>query len=79
LGSDIDIPIVEVANKIIKISGSKSEVAFGESLKFLTELGVPNIEAAKEQLGWLPVVRLEDGLTKTVEYIRANKILLTNE
>ena len=58
---------------------SSSKVRFDEQLPFLTNLGLPDVSIAKEKLGWLPVVRLEDGLQKTIEYIRANKILLTGE
>lgn len=78
LGSDVDVAIKDVAQKIIEMTGSNSPVTFEPSLLFLTELGLPSIARAKELLGWLPLVRLEDGLAKTIEYIRANKILLTN-
>ncbi|HCU31200.1 MAG: NAD-dependent epimerase/dehydratase family protein [Candidatus Uhrbacteria bacterium GW2011_GWE2_45_35] len=76
LGSDFDVKMVEVANKIIQMTASTSKIRFEGALLFLTELGLPNISKAKE-LGWLPLTRLEDGLAKTIEYIRANKILLT--
>lgn len=78
-GSDVDLNLVDVAKKIIELTSSSSEITHAEELPFLTELGLPSISKAKEQLGWMPVVRLEDGLQKTVDYIRANKILLTGE
>ncbi|MBU1907357.1 SDR family NAD(P)-dependent oxidoreductase [Patescibacteria group bacterium] len=76
LGDDKDLKMVDVAKKIIELTGSTSKVKFEAPLPFLTELGLPRIARARE-LGWLPLVRLEDGLTKTIEDIRANKILLT--
>ncbi len=76
IGDDKDLKIVDVANKVIELTGSSSKVKFEAPLPFLTELGLPRISKARE-LGWLPLVRLEDGLTKTIEYVRANKILLT--
>ena len=78
-GSDQDFKLVNVAQKIIDLTSSTSHISFAEQLAFLSELGLPDISLAKEKLGWLPVVRLEDGLQKTIEYIRANKILLTGE
>jgi UDP-glucuronate decarboxylase len=78
-GSDVDLKLINVAQKIIDMTESSSKIKFAEQLPFLSELGLPDISLAKEKLGWLPVVRLEDGLQKTVEYIRANKILLTGE
>jgi len=76
LGSDLDIKMVEVAEMIIKMTGSSSKIKFDKGLLFLTELGLPDLVKAKS-LGWLPLTRLEDGLRKTVEYTKANKILLT--
>ncbi len=78
LGSDVDIKIAEVAKRIIDMVGSTSEVRFEPPLAFLSSLGLPSIAKAKEALGWLPLVRLEDGLKKTIEYVKANKILLTS-
>lgn len=76
LGSDVDIKMLEVAQMIIKTTASSSQIKFDNGFLFLTELGLPDISKAKE-LGWLPLTRLEDGLRKTIDYIKANKILLT--
>lgn len=78
-GSDQDLRLIDVAQKVIDMTESKSHIRFEEQLAFLSELGLPDTSLAKEKLGWLPVVRLEDGLQKTIEYIRANKILLTSQ
>ncbi|MFH1253231.1 MAG: NAD-dependent epimerase/dehydratase family protein [Candidatus Uhrbacteria bacterium] len=77
IGSDVDIKMKDVAEMILRLTGSTSKIVFEDSLLFLTELGLPNIVKAKE-LGWIPLTRLEDGLRKTVEYVKANKILLTS-
>ncbi len=79
IGSSEDLKLLDIANKIIEMTGSSSKVMTGEELPFLSELGLPDVTKAKEQLGWIPVVRLEDGLRKTIDYIQANKILLTGE
>jgi nucleoside-diphosphate-sugar epimerase len=68
--------LLSVAKKIIEMTHSQSEIKNGEALLFLSEIGLPDIAKAKESLGWLPLVRLEDGLQKTIDYIRANKVLL---
>ena len=79
IGSDEDVKLADVAEQIIAMTGSASKIGVGESVLFFTELGLPDITKAKERLGWLPVTRLEEGLQKSIEYIRANKILLTGE
>ncbi|NQV90361.1 SDR family NAD(P)-dependent oxidoreductase [Candidatus Uhrbacteria bacterium] len=77
LGSDVDLPLEDVANKIIALTGSSSVIVDGENFEFLSELALPRIDRAKE-LGWFPLVRLEDGLKQTIEYMKANKLLLSN-
>ncbi|MBI5370089.1 NAD-dependent epimerase/dehydratase family protein [Candidatus Uhrbacteria bacterium] len=76
LGSEQDVSTKEVAEKIIAMTASSSKVVEGENFAFLSELALPRIDRAKE-LGWFPLVRLEDGLERTIEYMKANKILLT--
>ncbi|HOX60900.1 MAG TPA: GDP-mannose 4,6-dehydratase [Candidatus Magasanikbacteria bacterium] len=73
VGSDVMLKMVDVAHMVIEMTGSKSKVAFEEPLVFLTPKGIPDLTQAKEKLGWLPLVRLEDGLRKTIDYTIALK------
>jgi len=77
LGSDEEHKLVDVAKKIIEMTGSKSTVKFEQPLLFMSPLGLPDISVAKSQLNWFPVVRLEDGITKTIDYLRAAKGLIS--
>lgn len=77
IGSDYDMALGDIAKKIVEMTRSTSEIKAADGLLFLSQIGLPDITKAKEQLGWLPLVRLEDGLQKTIDYIRANKLLLT--
>lgn len=77
LGSDVDLKLAEVAQKIVQMTGSSSKIVEGENFAFLSELSLPRIDKAKE-LGWFPLVRLEDGLKRTIDYLKANKILLSS-
>lgn len=76
LGSINDYNLKEVAEKIIELTGSKSKVVFKDQLLFMTPLGLPDITLAKDKLGWLPVIRLEEGLQKTIDYTKAEKGLV---
>ena len=75
-GSDAEMNISVVAKQVIAMLGSSSKIVAGGDLLFLTELPLPRTSPARD-LGWLPLVRLEDGLKKTIEYVKANKLLLT--
>jgi len=76
LGSDQDILLADVAKKIIELTNSSSQIVFKPRLMFMTELPLPSIVKAKEDLGWFPIVRLEDGLKDMIEYARGQKHLL---
>ena len=78
IGSDVEILMKDVAAAIIKLGESTSEVVYEPAPPFLTQIALPNLTKARGQLSWIPLVRLDDGLAKTMEYVRANKLLLTN-
>ncbi|RMD59484.1 NAD-dependent epimerase/dehydratase family protein [Candidatus Parcubacteria bacterium] len=73
IGSDVDVNLYELAQKIIKLTGSKSKITFKEKLLFMTPLCLPNIAKARDDLGWLPIVTLEKGLDWTIHDLRASK------
>lgn len=77
IGSDLDLKLADIAQRVIDMTASSSEIESREQYDFLTEIVLPDITKAKEELGWVPLVRLEDGLQKTIDYIRANNILLS--
>lgn len=76
IGSEEHVKMMDVANMIIQMTNSTSQVVLGESLVFLTKKGIPDLRRAKEQLGWLPLIRLEDGLRKTIDYTLAHKEMI---
>ena len=76
IGSDIDVSLVDVAQRIIEMTGSTSRIKFEAPLLFMTSLGVPNIIKAKDELGWIPLVRLDEGLKRTIDYSISHKSLV---
>ena len=73
LGDDKIIKGVDVAKSVIGATNSSSEIVFEKPLLFLTRKGAPDLAYAKDVLGWMPLVRLQDGLEKTIDYTIANK------
>ena len=71
LGNPVENTILEFAEKIITITGSKSKVIFKPLPQDDPKQRQPNISLARERLGWQPLVGLEAGLVKTAEYFAA--------
>lgn len=73
IGSDVDANLANVCREIIKILSSKSKIEYADKHLFISELGLPDITKAREELGWMPIVTLENGLKKTIDDLRASK------
>jgi UDP-glucuronate decarboxylase len=78
LGLDEPYKMSEVAQKIIAMTGSSSQISYEEPLVFLTKKGMPDLRRAKDVLSWIPLVRLDEGLQRTIDYTLANKEMLLN-
>jgi UDP-glucuronate decarboxylase len=68
LGSPVENTILEFAEKIISITGSKSKIIHNPLPQDDPKQRRPNISLATEKLGWLPKVDLDTGLKKTKDY-----------
>ncbi|MDD4901042.1 MAG: GDP-mannose 4,6-dehydratase [Patescibacteria group bacterium] len=79
IGSDVNIKLTKICDIIIKALESKSKIKYADKHLFITELCLPDITRAREELGWMPIVTLEKGLAKTIDDLRASKGLKTVE
>ena len=67
-GNPKEFTIYELAEKIIELIGSKSEIVFKPLPADDPKQRQPDISLAREKLGWEPKVALEEGLKPTIEY-----------
>ena len=68
IGNPIELTILELAETIIELTGSRSQIIFQDLPVDDPKVRRPDISKAKKQLDWKPVVKLHDGLQKTIEY-----------
>jgi len=71
LGNNHEITILELAKIIKKITSSESEITFLPSAEDDPKRRCPDTNKIKE-IGWKPKVSLEEGLEKTIEWIKQN-------
>jgi UDP-glucuronate decarboxylase len=70
VGNPGEFTIRELATKVIELTGSKSEIIEHPLPADDPKQRRPDISLAQKLLGWEPTVRLEDGLTRTIDYFR---------
>ena len=68
LGNPSEFTILELAEKVIELTGSNSEIVFKHLPLDDPEQRQPDITMAKEKLGWKPKNKLDEGLKKTINY-----------
>lgn len=70
IGNPIEVSVGDLAKKIIRMTGSKSKLVYLPLPEDDPKQRRPDISLAKSALGWKPVVDLETGLGKTIDYFR---------
>lgn len=68
IGNPDEFTILELAQKVIDLTGSKSKLIFKPLPQDDPMQRQPNISLAKSKLGWEPKIKLEQGLVKSIEY-----------
>lgn len=66
LGNPGEFTILELARKVIELTGSKSEIVHKQLPADDPKQRQPDIGLAKEKLGWEPAVALDEGLKSTI-------------
>lgn len=68
LGNPEEYSMLEIAQSILKLTGSPSKIIFQPLPQDDPERRKPDISLAKKTLGWSPRVTIEEGLPKTIDY-----------
>jgi UDP-glucuronate decarboxylase len=70
LGNPHEYSIIELAQKIIELTNSESDIVYKPLPDDDPMQRKPSIKLAKKQLGWEPRTMLEEGLQKTIEFFK---------
>ena len=70
LGNPCEFTMLELAETVIGLTGSNSELIFEPLPQDDPKQRRPDITQARETLGWEPIIPLEEGLKPTIEYFR---------
>ncbi len=70
LGNPEEYTILQLAQKIIAMTGSKSNIIYKPLPSDDPTQRQPDITLAGQKLGWKPAVSVSDGLTRTIEYFK---------
>ncbi len=68
IGNPCEYSILEIAEKVIELTGSSSEIIYSELPLDDPRQRRPEITLARDTFGWEPKVELEDGLKRTIRY-----------
>ncbi|WP_334163041.1 UDP-glucuronic acid decarboxylase family protein [Phenylobacterium sp.] len=68
LGNPGEFTIRELAEKVVALTGSKSQIEFRPLPQDDPQQRQPDIAKAREVLGWAPTIALDDGLKRTIAY-----------
>jgi UDP-glucuronate decarboxylase len=70
IGNPVEFTMIELADLVIKLTGSKSKLVFKELPQDDPKQRKPDISLALSSLYWQPKVALEDGLAETISYFK---------
>ncbi len=71
IGNPNEFPMLELAEKVIRLTGSKSKIIFMPLPADDPTQRQPDITLAKKELGWEPKIMLDEGLVKTIDYFKS--------
>ncbi|MCT4630362.1 UDP-glucuronic acid decarboxylase family protein [Winogradskyella sp.] len=70
IGNPGEFKIIELAEKVIELTGSKSKIVYQPLPSDDPLMRKPDISLAKKELDWEPKIKLEEGLEKTIAFFK---------
>ena len=70
IGNPGEFTMLELAEKVIRLTGTKSKLVFQPLPQDDPKQRKPDISLAQRELGWKPTVDLDEGLKRTIAFFR---------
>jgi UDP-glucuronate decarboxylase len=70
LGNPGEFTMIELAEKVLRLTGSKSKLVYKPLPQDDPKQRCPDITKARQSLDWQPMIALDEGLARTVAYFR---------
>jgi len=70
IGNPGEFTMLELAQKVIRLTGTKSKLTFQPLPADDPRQRKPDISLAQRELGWNPTIDLEEGLKRTIAFFR---------
>lgn len=74
IGNPVELTMLQLAEKIINLTGSSSQIVHGPLPDDDPKIRLPDITKARQMLGWEPLVEPDAGLTRTIEWFRNSQV-----
>jgi dTDP-glucose 4,6-dehydratase len=74
LGNPREMTLLELAKRILRLSGARSEIVFSPLPVDDPKVRQPDIARARALLGWEPAVDVDEGLRQTLDWYRARGV-----
>jgi dTDP-glucose 4,6-dehydratase len=74
LGNDNEISVLELANLVLKINQSSNKITFTQAMDDDPQQRCPDLTLAKSKLNWSPTISVEDGLSRTIDWFKSNRV-----
>jgi len=74
IGNQEEISVLDLAREVIRLTESKSQIVFAELPEDDPKVRQPDTSRARQILGWVPKVKREAGLLRTIEYFRSKML-----
>jgi dTDP-glucose 4,6-dehydratase len=70
IGNPNEFTVKQLAEVVLELTGSKSTIAYHDLPVDDPKVRKPDITRARTMLGWEPVVQLQEGVQRTIDYFR---------